>query len=437
MIVPTDPDVKIFGNFISECIKNRRLYPKKSLDALFWKELSNSTYGKTAQGLREKRVFDLREKTTLRLPESKITNPYFASYITSFVRATLGEIINSLPAHRSVFNATTDGFLTNATNQEIEEATQGSLSKLFGLSREALTGNFEIVEPKHKIRKPLGWRTRGQATLIHGEKDESDKSFHIVLAKGGIHTANFWDLEETNKEIVDLFFNRNNNSKIQFESKTGVRDMVFHDADLVEKHMTKRLNMEFDWKRGPNSVVHNAEYDHLSFSTRPWKSVEDFETVRKVWEEYTNDGMKCLKSVEDFRNFTQFADAKMGLDKKDQKYLKKKNGAVNRLKIVLCAAFKIRTAGFDDIGKMTAKEFSEILNHSGVPCKPEHLDYGKEFEPYTVPRTVDVMAAMKLLKNHFPKLDDDSILSKRTLNSVFMDSLNRRDPFTDRVTSLK
>jgi len=86
---------------------------------------------------------------------------------------------------------------------------------------------------------------------------------------------------------------------------------------------------------------------------------------------------------------------------------------------------------------MTAKEFSEILNQSGVPCKPEHLDYGKEFEPHTVPRTVDVMAAMKLLLRHFPKLDGEAILSKRTLNSVFMESLVRRDQFTYRVTSPK
>lgn len=99
--------------------------------------------------------------------------------------------------------------------------------------------------------------------------------------------------------------------------------------------------------------------------------------------------------------------------------------------------FKLRTSGFDDIGKMTAKKFSEILNQSGIPCKPEHLDYVKEFEPHTVPRTADVMAAMKLLLKHFPKLDGEAILSKRTLNSVFMESLVRRDQFTDRITSPK
>ena len=63
---------------------------------LFWKEMMNSVYGKTAQGLREKRLYDLRTRDMKVLPPSKITNPYFASYITSFVRATLACIMNSI-----------------------------------------------------------------------------------------------------------------------------------------------------------------------------------------------------------------------------------------------------------------------------------------------------------------------------------------------------
>ncbi|MEI6572139.1 MAG: DNA polymerase [Alphaproteobacteria bacterium] len=439
VIVPTDKSVKIFGHFISECIKKRRLFPKKSIDALFWKELSNSTYGKTAQGLREKRVFDLREKNTQRLPESRITNPYFASYITSFVRATLGEIINSIPNDKMIFNATTDGFLTNATADEIERATYGLLSRMFGSSRESLTGQFEVVEIKHKIRKPLGWRTRGQATLIAGEKKEEDKSFHIVLAKGGIYTKNYWDLEGTNNEIVDLFFNRTPETTIDIESKTGVRDMVFHDADLVEKYITKRLNMEFDWKRGPNSVIEIDEYAHLAFSTRPWNSFEDFETVKRVWEEYTNDGNRCLKTIEDFSEFSKYAEAKMGTDKAGQKYLKRKDGDLNKLKLSLCNAYRVRTAGFDDIGKIPHKDFSQILNECGVPCKPEHLDYSKKrpFKLNDVPRTIAVLKAMKELKKHFPKLDQNSILSNRRLNSTFTESFVRKDVFTDRLTSPK
>lgn len=436
VIVPTDKSIKIFGHFISECIKKRRQFPKKSIDALFWKELSNSTYGKTAQGLREKRVFDLREKTTQRLPESRITNPYFASYITSFVRATLGEIINSIPNNKMVFNATTDGFLTNASVKEIEQATYGSLSRMFGSSRESLTGQFEVVEIKHKIKKPLGWRTRGQATLISGDKNKEDKSFHIVLAKGGIHTDKNFSLEKSNNEIVRLFFERTPTTPINIESKTSVRDMILNDADLVEKYITKRLNMEFDWKRGPNSVIQNNEYDHLSFSTRPWKSFDDFETVKRVWDEYTNDGNKCLKKIEDFLQFSKYAEAKLGSDKKSQKYLKRKDGDLNKLKLSLCNAYRVRTAGFEDVGKIPHKDFSNILNDCGIPCKPEHLDYSKKrpYQSNAVPRTIAVLTAMKKLKKYFPNIDQNSILSNQKLNSTFTEAVIRKDQFIEKIT---
>ena len=77
VVVPTDDNVRVFGDFIRDCIKKRSYYQKekgkRSLDALFWKEISNSTYGKTAQGLRKKRVFDMREEETRPLARSKIT----------------------------------------------------------------------------------------------------------------------------------------------------------------------------------------------------------------------------------------------------------------------------------------------------------------------------------------------------------------------------
>ncbi|BEP55613.1 hypothetical protein GmRootV118_28570 [Variovorax sp. V118] len=155
VIVPTDPSVRIFGEFIEECLEHRKAAGSKTLPGLFWKEISNSTYGKTAQGLREKRVYDMRDKTSKLLPPSEITNPFFAAYITSFVRGILGEIVNSLDANTCVFSCTTDGFLSNATETEIGTAQQGVLCKLFEEARESLTGIGSVLEKKHAVRKPV------------------------------------------------------------------------------------------------------------------------------------------------------------------------------------------------------------------------------------------------------------------------------------------
>ena len=43
---------------------------------LFWKEIANSTYGKLAQGLRKRRIYNLDDDEMKELEESKITNPF-------------------------------------------------------------------------------------------------------------------------------------------------------------------------------------------------------------------------------------------------------------------------------------------------------------------------------------------------------------------------
>jgi hypothetical protein len=255
VIIPADNSIKNFGQFISDCLANRKMYEKNSLKNLFWKEVANSTYGKTAQGLREKRVYDMRDRTTKVLPPSKITNPFFASYITSFVRGVLCEIINSLPKSVLVFSCTTDGFLTNATEKQMKYALKGKLSGMYAEARQQLTGEKVVLEKKHSIRRPLGWRTRGQATLKPGPLKAGDKDFHIVLAKGGIYTRGEYENDQSkNKHIVHKCFNRKPTDQIYMEVKTGIRDMVEFDSDLVEKKVTKRLNMEYDWKRLPYAI---------------------------------------------------------------------------------------------------------------------------------------------------------------------------------------
>ena len=257
LIVPCDMQRRIFLDFTKYCIEMRNAFPKKSFDALFWKELTNSTYGKTAQGLREKRVFDMRERSTKALPASPITNPYFASYITSFVRGTLGEIINALPPEVAVFSATTDGFLSNANVDQIERAQKGPLAGTFRNARTELTGVPGVLEAKHEIAQPLGWRTRGQATLRPGPLNPNDKTYHIVLAKSGIYTPPALDTDELENEfIVNLFFNRTVDDVVRIAAKTGIRDMLDYDADLVEKNVEKSLNMEFDFKRRPCLCSH-------------------------------------------------------------------------------------------------------------------------------------------------------------------------------------
>jgi len=425
VVIPTDSNFYVFREFITECIQNRNTEAKnnkKSLKALFWKEISNSSYGKTAQGLREKRVYDLRDQDTKILPPSKITNPVYASFITSFIRALLAEVMNSLPSDSMVFSCTTDGFLTNAKATDIEISAKGELAKIFIESRLNLVNKREFLEVKHQINKPLGWKTRGQATLIAGSPQ--DDGSHIVLAKGGIRIQEGLEtVEDQNEEIIKLFFDRTPNHKIPIETLTGMRDIVERKADLVSKVFDKQLNMEYDWKRQPKSIGMSGEYNHVFFSTRPWVSTNQFLSIRDGIESfYANDNFLCVKDIDTFNLLANHIETTSGLSKESAKYLHKKDGDLKRLRQAVCSAWTQSKAGFSiDDRSISYQVFAEYLTDIGIPCKKADVENAKkkEFTPHIVPPTVRVKNLMYILRRDFPSIKVKDFLDVNScLNAI-------------------
>ena len=121
VIIPWVPKSKpVFEPFVRLVRQNRNSYPKKSFEEQLWKEIGNSLYGKTGQGLKERTAFDTATGFSKKIPPSAITNPYMASHTTGLIRAVISEILASVPYNRSVISVTTDGFLTDATEAELD-----------------------------------------------------------------------------------------------------------------------------------------------------------------------------------------------------------------------------------------------------------------------------------------------------------------------------
>ena len=437
VVVPTDDSFKVFHLFIQQCMENRLKFPKNSLENLFWKEISNSSYGKTAQGLREKRVYDLRDRSTKPLPPSRITNAFYASYITSFVRAGLGEVMNSLPPDICVFSCTTDGFLTNAKQRDIEAASKGPLLALFKQSRFSLTGKADALEVKHKIRKPLGWRTRGQATLIPGLQNENEDS-NYVLAKGGIYLPDgMIEKRQQNKYICDLFFNRTPEQRISTKIFTGIRDMVERDTDLVQKAWKKKLNMEYDWKRCPYAVKQSTNPTHVVFSTRPWDSVNEFRQIRDYWETYTDQKLRCIRTSDEFQHFATYVLCKSSLGTEQSKYLSNEAPDLNRLRKCLGSGWRHSKAGLvwqqNDISN---NEFAAILTKCGIPCVRADIenDSKKEFKFHNCPPSGGVVAALERLTKEFPDLVMDDLLVQSDTKIDLAVALSTECPHLARVS---
>jgi hypothetical protein len=142
IVVPwQSSDARIFEPFVAR-VRQRRGYFKllaQVFEEKLWKEIGNSAYGKTAQGLRDKSVFDPRTNRGKILPQSLLTNPFFAAHTTGFIRAVVSEIIACVPAHRNVISVTTDGFLTDATKSELD--LSGPLSRRFQELQDRLDSN--------------------------------------------------------------------------------------------------------------------------------------------------------------------------------------------------------------------------------------------------------------------------------------------------------
>jgi hypothetical protein len=428
--------VRPFDGFTRYCIEQRKQFPKKTLNNLFWKELVNSTYGKTAQGLRERRIYDLRDQDTKPLAESPITNPVYAAFITAFCRGVLGEIMNALPKDVAIFNVTTDGFLTTATAEQMALASKGTLCRFYRSSRRLLTGvpsgKEDVYEIKHIIRKPLGWRTRAQATLVPSEASDwqgtgmtPKEDERYVLAKGGIKLPDPASKPAENSQIIDLFFNRQPTDTMMMTLGLGIRDMYELGADFVDREMEKVLSMEFDWKRRPtNPVMTKGEgYQHLQFQTCPWETIEQFQKTRQLWEQYNLSERHCLKTVEDLEAFATFHESSLSTEGDASKYLRKEQGDLKRLRQELLIAWKLRKAGTHKLKphafgrknifptyKLKANELAEILNdEAGISCTKTDVDNAAKktvFTPHRVPNTQEVRIKLGLLKhNLFPKLE--------------------------------
>jgi hypothetical protein len=444
VVVPTDDSTLIFGELIRHCIEERSQYPKKSFHALFWKEISNSTYGKLAQGLNEKRVFDTREKGTKPLPPSRITNAFFASFTTSFVRAVLGEIINSLPNDVMVFSCTTDGFITDATERQVREAQKGKLAAIFASVRKHLTGELGFLEIKHQIHQPLGWRTRGQATLKPGPVMEGDPTHGFILAKAGISVSHIYEtVEDQNDYICDLFFKREPNEKITSPSLIGIRDIFDHEADLVETELTRRLNMEFDWKRRPFAIGYSTEFNHVVFSTEPWQNVEEFRRVRELWDEFQKKKPTPIKTIDDYRGFSTYAESVLLLTGDDKKYARLVDLDLGRLRNVICWAWHHDKGGIKKFvhckdGSVllinTAKNLANFLSSIGIKPSQDDVENAKKKIKFRLcPLTDRCKKLLGSLREFFPEIREEELFAPAAKVISLTPKQASECPFVSRV----
>lgn len=442
LILPHDPNNKVFFPFIQDTIARRR-NAKSGIKKAFWKEVTNSCYGKTAQGLREKRVFSLKSDGVEAIPASKISNPFYAAMITSIVRATIGEVMNRLPDNKMVFSVTTDGFITNANDDELAVAKQGPMASRYRETVAALTGEDDLLKEKHAVRQLLGWRTRGQATLVPGDYRDDDS--HIVIARAGLKPP-IWatTVDEQNNWVIRTFFNRTPGMEIPVDTHVTLKEQLAHGADLVTKRVSRKTPMEFDFKRKPHSVGEltvclpgsKRRCTHLVFSTLPWKNSDEFRRVRSIFDDYRKREGVCLKTIDDFKGFAEFVEIMWAASPGMHRFKSDPSG-LSHLKRSLCRAFKKGHAGLQGMSDtMTAGRFAELLTQAGVPTTVEDVENGKRspFKANSTPKTAAVTNALRQLSIIFLQLETSVIVAEQQdgTGPALADAIDRECQFVDR-----
>ena len=309
--IPGRPNAfAIFAHNIAKGRKDAKAAGNAMLESVF-KLLGNTLYGKTSQGVSSKRpiaddvedhrIFDTEAGEMSDLPPSSITSPPIAAWATSFVRAVMVEALHRLARTAIALQATTDGILFVGADSDID--ILGPVARAFRRARALVTGEQDppIWEIKHRLWRVIAFKTRGMVSVVTEDWDGL-----IHLAKAGARFPDHLQTEvESARYAEHLYRDRTYDTKYERNDLTSLSEQHKTGCDLTSKTRTVRLNWDYDFKNEPAEPVVDVE-GVLSFSTRPWRTVQEFERCRKDFENWQRSQSRALKTARDYRDFVEW-----------------------------------------------------------------------------------------------------------------------------------
>ena len=306
-----------FRDFAQLVNRERAAHRKGSVFELLAKECGNSVYGKLGQGVGEMksipdniRLFDTRDGSRRSLPPSVITCPLLAAMTSGLPRAVLSEILSRLPAHVRVLSATTDGWISDATEDEIHFAIQGPICRWFSRLRATVDpkGSPDILEIKHQALSMLVARTR------HGMTIEPFAGSDYFIARAGHRLkSREFEYDKGDKAAEQRRWpprpphsssfsatgpsTRRPRSPVSFPCRSSGRTT----SDLLTVHRNVKVALCYDFKRRP---VNPVDFDGLiQFQTVPWRTLDECLEARNDFDSWKNSAHAVLKTLDDWTAF--------------------------------------------------------------------------------------------------------------------------------------
>lgn len=415
-----DSENRIFLPFMKEVRTQRNAYLNGSFEERLWKEIGNSLYGKLAQGLRKRSVFDSKTGLNKEIPHSQITNPYFAMYVTSFGRALMTEMMLSIDGDKhAIGSVTTDGFITTADLEKGEIKLDGPMCELFRECYHMIESDKEeVLTKKHEVAQVLFLKTRGQETIkkLDGENQ--------IQARAGVMLPK--DTEDKHEFFRTLAFERIPGQKVTNKYAIPPRDMFLGETELVFNERKVTLNLEWDCKRLLVEPRENSAlgHTHIFCDTVPHQTVDDAMTMRANFDGWRVN--RCLKTMDDWvdwedyfatRSLTSGAgiqyrylkedDGKALLTNDGQKIGEGSDGILRRLFI---RAYMQDQCGLDN-ASMDRQALADLLTSYGYDTKASEVRGGarSKFVLGAVPVTEKSLKLLRILLNHFPEFEYECI----------------------------
>jgi hypothetical protein len=267
--------VKIFG-LIKDLHIERGKHKKGTFNNLMCKIIGNSAYGLTAQGINEIMRYDTVSNRTVRMKDSRFSNPVIAANISSFIRALLAEIMNNIhKINGKIVSVTTDGFITDIPDLEnllLEKINKGEwkgeLLKLYRSWRSEITDGAkpEALEVKQSGPNMMSWTTRGQLSAVSK-----------IAALTGLQRNSFNNNLEHIADVVKDLFNSEDKTLEFISMRLRTASDIFKKGGHVTSILSdKAWSIIFDHKRkiiiGDSNVT---DYRTELFFTKPHFTVED------------------------------------------------------------------------------------------------------------------------------------------------------------------
>jgi len=175
------------------------------------------------------------------------------------------------------------------------------------------------------------------------------------------------------------------------------------------------LNMEYDWKRKPIRIQVDAASSHVAFDTEPWYEVAQYNRVQEAWDQYQSKFRKVIKSLNDLHLWFGYLCTHTLIDKDLGDFWNTDphvDSEIDRLRLMLCRAFKAGAAGVVFTAKVRAVDFAAMLTQAGVECRTYDINNSLK-KPYAAHQclpSATVLAALEKLKVQIPTLDATALL---------------------------